>query len=96
MATKLKAQYVSIGITLRVIDPNSDPKEPKTIDLNENIQLNLLDEKHVDRVLTENPYVGEIIPVIIQALVKKYDPSAAKAKAFSEKLKDVVSFEKDK
>lgn len=89
MATqKIKVEFLSIGISVRVLDPTSE--ERKTVDLTDNIQLSLMDEKHVDELLTEKPYLAEILPVIVEALTKKYDPAAAKAKAFTERMKKIV------
>ncbi len=91
MATqKHKVEYINIGISVRIVDPSSTPEDRKTVDIVDNVGLNLSDEKHMDELLTEKPYLGEIIPVIVEALTKKYDPAAAKAKAFAEKMKKIV------
>jgi hypothetical protein len=77
--------HLSLSISGQILDFSDG--EPQNIQLNESASLNFNDEPSMHQELNRKPYLEDLIPMLVKALLQNYDPKKQNVK----KLKDVLS-----
>jgi len=86
-----KAEIVGISINfdIRYRDTSSD-QSPET-NLRDNAYVDFKDEQALNRIITEKPYLQEIIPILIAKMAKELDASNTAGSDLKTKATQILS-----
>jgi hypothetical protein len=89
---KIRVDSLHLNFTIHATDL-SDEKNPKPFHIQESPTFTFGDPGSLDATLTKFPWLADLVPALIENLLKSYDPASEKAKVLLASVKQFISTE---
>jgi hypothetical protein len=88
--TGVEIDSVSLNFNIQCRDTNVAEGSPQGFSFGDSGSLNFTDEKELNKVLSEKPYLAEIVPLLIKFFAAAYDRDNVNAKKLKEGISNLL------